>query len=114
MEMEMHRVSENQQAAFKMEVPELRRRLKTVRRARHRHYQGYQSHTRWSDLTALETENEQCRVRLKHWHKILMVEGTSTIRSPVRLWDVWIGLKMLADSNAVSLDDRKQYELERG
>ena len=94
-------VPEHQQVAFKAEVPELRKRLKAIQRARHRHYQG------WSDLSALEAENEQCRGRLEYWHKILMVEGTTTIRSPVGLWDVWNGLKMLADSNAVNLDDRK-------
>jgi hypothetical protein len=91
----MYRIPEEQQVAFKAEVPQLRKRLKAVQSARHK---------REPDLRALNSENEQCRIRLEYWHKIVAVEGTNKIRHPIRLWVVWNNLSMLANLNSQELE----------
>lgn len=87
-------LSEDAKAAFKAELPGLRKTLRTIQRARRKRY---------PDVPALKAQSAPCRDRLEYWRKVLMVDERR-IHSPVALWDRWKRLLDMAELNAVELD----------
>jgi hypothetical protein len=88
-------VSEEHQAAFKAEIPAIRKELKAIKQSR--------LYDTSPDVQDLKRRQRAMREWLEHWRGILHYNNGCNCRSPVRLRDAWYKLVMRADLNELEL-----------
>ena len=92
------RVTAEEHAAFKLEIPKLRKELNDIRSERLKFLVQHNP----QKVQQLQARQLLCRVKLTYWHNVLTVGRA--IRSPVRLWDTWHKLDTIAWLNEFELD----------
>jgi hypothetical protein len=101
-------VTPEEHAAFKAELPKLRQVVHKVRQQRLKYIERRELPP-LQLVQELKAENAAALERLEYWDRVLHVESTREIRTPVRPWDAMNKVRSYSKLNETELD----YYLER-